>query len=210
MTLPRRLLLVSAAALPFASPALTRAQGGNTTDSAASAKLTLRAMGNPDAKVRVDEYFSLTCTHCAAFQRETFPQVKKNLIDTGKVFYQWHDFPLDQVALTAAVVARALPPDRYEPFINVLLTTQDKWAFARDVNSTEELGKVAALAGMPRSTFDQAVSDGSMRRAIVEAQDEAQKQHDVNSTPTFLINGKPLVGAVDYATFLKAVDAATS
>ena len=105
MILPRRLLLVSAAALPFASPALTRAQSSATTDSAASAKLTPRTMGNPDAKVHVDEYFSLTCTHCAAFQRETFPQVKKNLIDTGKVLYQWHDFPLDQVALAAAAVA---------------------------------------------------------------------------------------------------------
>ena len=205
MLLSRRLLLASAAALPFASPGLTRAQG-----SAAQAKLTPRTMGNPDAKVHVEEYFSLTCTHCAAFQRETFPQVKKNLIDTSKVFYQWHDFPLDQVALTAAVVARALPPDRYEPFINVLLTTQDKWAFARDVNSTEELGKIAALAGMPRSTFEQAVNDDAMKHAIVEAQDEASKKHDVNSTPTFLINGKPLVGAVDYATFLKAVNAATS
>lgn len=205
MVLSRRLLLASAASLPFASLPRARAE-----DSAPAAQLTPRTMGNPDAKIHVEEYFSLTCTHCAAFQRETFPEVKKNLIDTGKVFYVWHDFPLDQVALTAAVVARALPPDRYEPFVNVLLTTQDKWAFARDVNSTDELAKLAALAGMPRATFDKAVSDDAMRRAILASQDEAQKKHDVNSTPTFLINGKPLVGAVDYATFLKAVNAAQS
>ena len=203
MLLSRRLVLASAAALPLAL--VPKAQAA---DSAPAAKLTPRTMGSPDAKVHVEEYFSLTCTHCAAFQSETFPQVKKNLIDTGKVLYEWHDFPLDQVALTAAVVARALPPDRYEPFVNVLLTTQDKWAFARDVNSTEELAKLAALAGMPRSTFDKAVNDDAMKRAIIASQDEAQKNHDVNSTPTFLINGKPLVGAVDYATFLKAVNAA--
>lgn len=203
MPLSRRLVLASAAALPFLSRA--RAQ-----DAAPAAQLTPRTMGNPDAKVHVQEYFSLTCTHCAAFQRETFPQVKKDLIDTGKVFYEWRDFPLDQVALTAAVVARALPPDRYEPFINVLLTTQDKWAFARGVNSTDELAKLAALAGMPRATFDKAANDEAMKKAILTAQDEAQKQHDVDSTPTFLINGKPLKGAVDYATFLKAVNAATS
>ena len=203
MPLSRRLVLASAAALPLAL--FPKAQAA---DNAPAAKLTPRTMGSPDAKVHVEEYFSLTCTHCAAFQSETFPQVKKNLIDTGKVLYEWHDFPLDQVALTAAVVARALPPDRYEPFVNVLLTTQDKWAFARDVNSTEELAKLAALAGMPRSTFDKAVNDDAMKRAIIASQDEAQKNHDVNSTPTFLINGKPLVGAVDYATFLKAVNAA--
>lgn len=203
MPLSRRLVLASAAMLPFVPPPWARAQ-----DNAPAAQLTPRTMGNPDAKVHVDEYFSLTCTHCAAFQRETFPEVKKNLIDTGKVFYEWHDFPLDQVALTAAIVARTLPPDRYEPFINLLLTTQDKWAFARDVNSTEELAKLAALAGMPRATFDKAVNDDAMKKVILASQDEAQKKHDVNSTPTFLINGKPLVGAVDYATFLKAVDAA--
>ncbi len=203
MPMSRRLVLASAASLPFAIARRARAE-----DSTSAAELTPRTMGNPSAKVHVEEYFSLTCTHCAAFQKETFPQVKKNLIDTSKVFYRWHDFPLDQVALTAAVVARALPPDRYEPFINVLLTTQDRWAFARDVNSTEELAKLAALAGMPRSTFDKAVDDDAMKKAIIASQDEAQKNHDVNSTPTFLINGKPLVGAVDYATFLKAVNAA--
>ncbi len=203
MPLSRRLVLASAAALPLASLHRARAQ-----DNAPAAKLTPRTMGNPDAKIHVEEYFSLTCTHCAAFQSETFPQVKKDLIDTGKVFYEWHDFPLDQVALTAAVVARTLPPDRYEPFINVLLTTQDRWAFARGVNSTEELAKIAALAGMPRATFDKAVNDEALKRAIIASQDEAQKKHDVNSTPTFLINGKPLIGAVDYATFLKAVNAA--
>ena len=199
MPVSRRLLLLSAVALPFIARA---------AEDIETVILMPRTMGSPDAKVHVEEYFSLTCTHCAAFQSETFPQVKKNLIDTGKVLYEWHDFPLDQVALTAAVVARALPPDRYEPFVNVLLTTQDKWAFARDVNSTEELAKLAALAGMPRSTFDKAVNDDAVKKAIIASQDEAQKNHDVNSTPTFLINGKPLVGAVDYATFLKAVNAA--
>ena len=83
----------------------------------------------------MNEFFSLTCTHCAAFARETMPQVKKDLIDTGKVRWVFHDFPLDQVALTAAMVARYLPPDRYEPFINALFASQDRWAFARGVNT---------------------------------------------------------------------------
>ena len=53
--------------------------------------------------------------------------MKKELIDTGRVRYVWHDYPLDQVALTAAMVARVLPPERYEPFITTLLLTQDRW-----------------------------------------------------------------------------------
>lgn len=198
--LGRRLVLAAVGTLPFVGAR------GRAEEAAA---LTPRTMGNADAKVRVLEFFSLTCTHCAAFQRETFPKVKADLIDTGKVLYEWRDFPLDAVAMAAALVARALPPDRYEPFIDVLLRTQDRWAFARGVNSTEELAKMAALAGMPRAAFEAALTDEAAKRAILAAQAEAAKKFDVNSTPTFVINGKPLKGAVDYATFAKAVDAAT-
>ena len=108
-----------------------------------------RAVGDPKAPVQVMEFFSLTCTHCAAFARETFPQVKSELIDKGKLHYVFRDFPLDRVALLGEMVARALPPDRYEPFLLAMFRTQDRWAFAQGVNSTEEIGKMAALAGLP-------------------------------------------------------------
>ena len=74
---------------------------------------TPRTLGDAAAKVTVMEFFSLTCTHCAAFARETMPQIEKELIAPGKVRFVYRDFPLDQVALTAAMVARYLPPDRY-------------------------------------------------------------------------------------------------
>ena len=74
---------------------------------------TPRTLGDAAAKVTVLEFFSLTCTHCAAFARETMPQIEKELIAPGKVRFVYHDYPLDQVALTAAMVARYLPPDRY-------------------------------------------------------------------------------------------------
>ena len=155
MMLSRRstLLAITATAL---LPGLAHADS-------ADPRMGERTIGNADAKVTVQEWFSLTCTHCAEFQSVTFPQVKKELIETGKIRYVWRDYPLDQVALTAAMVARALPPERYEPFITTLLLTQDRWAFARDVNSTEELAKLAALAGMPRETFDKTIRDDTHR-----------------------------------------------
>ena len=145
MTLTRRLLIATLAAVPALGAA--HAQSGDP-------RMVERSIGKPDAKVTVQEYFSLTCTHCAAFQKETFPDVKEKLIDTGRIRYIWRDFPLDQLALMAAMVARALPPAQYEPFITALLTSQDRWAFTRSINPTEELAKFAALAGMPRATFD--------------------------------------------------------
>lgn len=191
---------LAAAALPFL-PRHAMAQ-------APDAKLGERSMGPADAKVVVEEWFSLTCTHCAEFQKATFPQVKKALIDTGKIRYVWRDYPLDQVALAAAAVARALPPERYEPFVSTLLGTQDRWAFARGVNSLEEIAKIAALAGMPRAAFDAAVNDAAMKQAILAAQDQAEKKLGVNSTPSFLFNGKLVAGAIPFARFQQAVDTA--
>jgi protein-disulfide isomerase len=196
MFLTRRTLFAAAAASLAAMPALAQS---------ADPRLTDRALGNPKAPVTVQEFFSLTCTHCAAWAKGVFPQVKTNLIDTGKIYYIYRDFPLDQVALTAAMVARALPPERYEPFVNALLATQDHWAFARDVNTNDELYKMAALAGMPRPLFDSTIADDKLRAAILAAQDAGSKKYSVDSTPTFVINEKPHAGEQSYDTFAKLV-----
>ena len=199
--LTRRPLLAAFATLPLLPAAAHAADDPRLSD---------RGMGPASAKVTVTEWFSLTCSHCAAFQRDTFPQVKEKLIDTGRIRYIWRDFPLDQVALTAAMVARALPPERYEPFISALLLSQDRWAFARGVNSTEELAKLAALAGMSRTAFNATIADADLKKAILAAQDEAEKKSGVSSTPSFVMNGKLTSGAVSYPDFLKAVEAAAS
>ena len=201
MPATRRLLIAALPSLAVA-PAL-RAQP-------ADPRMAERSMGQADARVVVTEWFSLTCTHCAAFQKETFPKVREKLINAGRVRYVWRDFPLDQVALTAAMVARALPPERYEPFITVLLGSQDRWAFARGVNTTEELAKYAALAGLSRAGFDAAVGDAGLKRAILADQEMGEKKFGVNSTPSFVMNGKTTSGAVSYDDFAKAVDAAAA
>ena len=164
-----------------------------------------RSVGTADAKTTVQEFFSLTCTHCAAFARETFPQIKSELIDTGKLRWVFRDFPLDQVALQAAMVARYLPPDRYEPFIMALFANQDRWAFARGVNTTDELWKTAALAGMSRPTFDQAVADDSLKNWILQQQADDQKQWSIDATPSFVINGQKYAGEMSFDAFRKLV-----
>ncbi|MEA2772573.1 MAG: hypothetical protein QOD93_5535 [Acetobacteraceae bacterium] len=164
-----------------------------------------RFIGKPDAKVTVGEYFSLTCTHCAAFALETFPEVKKNLIDTGEVKWVFHDYPLDQVALTASMVARYLPVDRYEPFINALFLGQNRWAFGRNNDPTEELWKTAGLAGMSRQTFDKALGDTGLRDWIVQQQKADTDQWKIDSTPSFVINGQKYAGEMGYDAFRKLI-----
>jgi protein-disulfide isomerase len=179
MTLSRRLLLALPAA--FALPALP--------GTARAADLSEHAIGSADAKVVVSEWFSLTCPHCAHFALNLLPQIRAAQIDTGHVKLVFRDFPLDQVALTAAMVANSLPAERYEPFIEALFASQDRWAFARGINNTEEIAKMAALAGMPRSAFDAAIANDDLRKKILAGQDKAINVYKIDSTPSFIFNG---------------------
>lgn len=184
MQISRRTLLAvgGAALIPMISPAWAQAASEDP-------RMGERAIGKADAPVTVMEFFSLTCPHCAAFSKETLPQVKTALVDTGKLRMVFRDFPLDQLALTAAMVARSLPPERYEPFCAALFASQDRWAFNRAGNPTEELAKMAALAGMPRPAFDAAIDDRALKAAILKEQDEGDKIYHVDSTPSFIFNG---------------------
>jgi protein-disulfide isomerase len=177
----------------------------NAAPPAGDQRKTPRTLGAADAKVTIAEFFSLTCTHCAAFARGTMPDIEKDLIAPGKVRFVYHDFPLDQVALTAAMVARTLPPDRYHPFVNALLANQDRWAFARGINSTEEIWKIAALAGMSRPTFDQAIADNDLRNWILQEQKTDQDRWKIDSTPSFVINGQKYSGEMTYEAFRKLI-----
>jgi len=196
MLLTRRVLLSVVAA----SAVLGGAAHAAGTDPEAP-----RSIGSPKAKTKVEEWFSLTCTHCARFGQEVFPEIKTKLIDTGKVEWVFRDFPLDQVALEAAMVAHYLPPDRYEPFVLALFASQDRWAFARGVNSTDELWKTAGLAGMSKDSFDKAIADQDLRKWILEQQQMAQKKWGVDSTPTFVVDGKVFPGEMSYDNFVKLI-----
>jgi protein-disulfide isomerase len=180
------------------SPSTPRADAGDE-------RKTPRTLGDAAAKVTVMEFFSLTCTHCAGFARDSMPQIEKDLIAPGKVRFVYHDFPLDQVALTAAMVARYLPPNRYSPFVNALFANLDRWAFARNVNSTEELWKMAALAGMSRPTFDQAVADTDLRDWILQQQQADRDKWKIDATPSFVVNGQKFSGEMSFDAFRKLV-----
>ncbi len=164
-----------------------------------------RVIGSPDAKTTVIEFFSLTCSHCAAFAAGPMPQIKKELIDSGRVRWVFHDYPLDQIALLAAQVARYLPVERYEPFVNALLATQDRWAFGRDANHTEEIWKTAGLAGLSRASFDKAVADNDLKTWILKQQQADQDKWKIDATPSFVINGTKYAGEMSFDAFRKLI-----
>jgi protein-disulfide isomerase len=206
MQFSRRFLL-SVVPARIALTALAVPAAGGLAVAAEDPTRSERSVGKPNAKVTVDEYFSLTCTHCADFADTTFQQIQKNLIDTGVVRWVYHDYPLDQVALIAAMVARYLPVDRYEPFINALFATQNTWAFNRSSDPREQIWKTAALAGMSRQTFDKAISDTGLRDWILKDQQEASNKYKIDSTPSFVINGQKYAGEMSYESFRKLIPA---
>ncbi len=201
----RRHLLFAAVPVMLAGPAI-RPIIRSAAAQRADARMNDRAVGHDEARLVVQEWFSLTCSHCAHFSTTVFPDVQARLIDTGRIRYVFRDFPLDQLALTAAMVARALPPDRYLPFVETLLSTQDRWAFNRAVDPMEQLGRQAALAGMPPTDFRAVVADERLRDAILREQDDGQKRYTIDGTPTFVFGAQKISPLASYADFAAGVE----
>jgi protein-disulfide isomerase len=161
-------------------------------------------LGHPNAPVTIIEYASLTCPHCAQFHTEVLPELKERYIAPGKVRLIYRDFPLDQTALAAAVLAHCAGPDRYFSMLDVLFETQSNWARADDaVAALKQLGKLGGLTQqeMTACLADEQLTDGILRERLA-----GQNEYDIGSTPTFIIDGKAYSGARDAEEFGELID----
>jgi protein-disulfide isomerase len=162
-----------------------------------------RILGNPEAPITIVEYASLTCPHCAHFENDVLPELKKKWIDTGRAKLVLRDFPLDEPALRAAMIARCAPPDRFYAYIDTFFKDQEKWVMARDYR--EALARLVKLGGMGKDEFDNCLKNSGLENRIVEGRLVASQQLDVNSTPTFFINGAKFSGAPTVEEFDKVL-----
>ena len=154
-----------------------------------------RVLGKTDAPITIIEYASLTCPHCAEFHNTVLPELKKQYVDTGKVKFIYRDFPLDQLALRAAMLARCAPEERYFAFVEVLFKNQQSWAAASDPMAA--LSRIGRLGGVPAEKIESCLNDKALADAVLESRMTGAKDFDVKSTPTILVNGKK----VDALTF---------
>ena len=167
-----------------------------------------RILGDVGAPVTIIEYSSLTCPHCATFHTDTLPQIKADWIDQGKARLVYRHFPLDGVALRAAAVANCLEGDRHFSFLEALFRSQQRWA--RSSDPIEALGGIAKLAGMDDATFQSCVeTDEEMERILARAR-EGAAAYDVQSTPTFVVNGRKVSGALPIEDFEKILSEAAA
>lgn len=161
-------------------------------------------LGSADAKVTVVEYASMTCSHCAHFTKDVWPEFKKKYVDSGKVYYVFREFPLDNLAAAAAMLARCTGGDKTMPFIEVLFEHQQDWAFGEG-NPVPKLFEFAKQAGFTQESFDKCLTDQKLLDNITAGRTRAAEVFGVNATPTFFINGKKLDGAPTIEAFDKMI-----
>jgi len=181
-TLNRRQLIAAAlvaAALPsFAMAQETRA-------------IPDMVLGKADAPVTVIEYAMFTCPHCAAFNKEVFPTLKAEYIDTGKVKLIFRQVYFNKPSLWAAMIARCAPADRYFGIADVIFSTQDDWTTQSDGDAMlKKLYGIGRQAGMTDKQMDACMQDRGLAEGLVAEYQKNAKADGIDATPTFLINGK--------------------
>ncbi|WP_193183548.1 DsbA family protein [Nisaea sediminum] len=165
-----------------------------------------RILGNPDAKLLITEYFSMTCPHCARFHTEVLPKLKEAYIDTGKIRFEFKDFPLDQWALRASAMARCLEGKRYFAMVEILMKKQEAWSRANDPYGA--LVKLGKLAGLSEKQVEDCMNDEKLIDYILNERLTASRDLGITATPSFMMNGRKLDSVFTFESFEEAISAA--
>src|SRR4030088_2256561 len=152
-----------------------------------------QAQGAADAPVTIIEYASMTCPHCSHFHKTTYPEMKKKYIDTGKVRFIFREFPLDPLAAAGSMLARCAGNDKYFPMIESLFAQQKDWVIQKPL---QPMMAIAKQAGFTQESFDKCLANQQMLDGLEAGRTRAVQKLNVNSTPTFFINGKIFRGAL--------------
>jgi protein-disulfide isomerase len=168
---------------------------------------TDRTQGNKKAKVVFIEYAAPSCPHCAAFNEQTFPTLKANYIDTGKMLYVFRVFPLRPDDGAAEKIARCLPEDKYFSFIDLLFRNQPLWDVEFGVTDVHGgLVRLGRMAGLSAEQVDKCIENSAEDDRINAVAAEGERRYGVNSTPTLLLNGNK-IGNASAAELSKLIDA---
>ena len=163
------------------------------------------AIGAADAKITVVEYGSMTCGHCANFATKVFPEFKTKYIDSNKVRFVFREFPLDNLAAAASMLARCAGGDKTFPMVETLYEKQADWAFTNG-NPVPKLFDIAKQAGFTQESFDKCLTDQKLLEQITAQRTAASDKFGVSSTPTFFVNGKRLQETPTVAAFDKMIE----
>jgi len=200
----RRLVLLAAGALAAIGLAACHPGGNAVTSDDMS-------LGDANAKVTVIEYASVACPFCARFNNEVFPAFKAKYIDTNKIHYVFREMLVgndDEVTMAAAgfLMARCAGKDKYFSVVDAIFHGQQAMEQSGDVRGG--LMRIGEAAGLSDAQFNTCINDDNALKALNDRSDTYSKRDSVDSTPTFVINGKKLVGVPTMASLDAAIAAA--
>ena len=155
-----------------------------------------KSLGNNEAPIKMVEFASMTCGSCAKFHNDVFPSIKKDFIDSGKVFFTYKDFPLDKFALKASVIARCSGDAKFFNFLSVIYNKQKDWTRTQD--PFKSLLKIAKLGGLKNDEIKVCVGNKSIEDGILKDRLNSSKKFDITATPTIYFNGKKYDGDLSY------------
>lgn len=166
------------------------------------------ALGDPNAPVKIIEYMSMTCSHCANFHTKTFDAIKAKYVDSGKAYFVIREFPFpgDTASLAAFMLARCTPEERFFPFVSMFMKQQMTWAAPADNDVRGAMLQLSKLGGFTQESFDACLTNQKLAGDVTAVRDRGAKDFGIQSTPTFLINGKSYSGDMSVDTMSALID----
>ena len=161
--------------------------------------------GSPDAKIQLIIYESLTCSHCADFHKNVYPDLKENFIDKGYVKIEFRNFPLDLAALNASKIAHC-KNDGKSDILHFLFENQEQWAKGNKIEDINSNLKKILDTKKYGINIDKCINNKKVEDHILEDRINAVKKFKLNSTPTLIINNKKFDKPLNYKNLKKTLE----
>jgi len=161
--------------------------------------------GSENAKITIIAYESLTCSHCANFHKDVYPQLKKEYIDTGLAKIEFRHFPLDIAALNASKIVQCKSDQSLE-ILESLYSNQQDWVKGNTVDDiNKNLKKFIEKQGF-KINFEKCINNKIIEDFILNDRIEGAKNFKINSTPTIIINNKKFEKSLNYKNLKKSLE----
>ena len=170
-----------------------------------SAEVNRIISGKENAKITIIAYESLTCSHCASFHEDVYPQLKKDYLDTGLAKIEFRHFPLDMAALNASKIVQCNQGQSLE-ILNSLYSNQQAWVKGNTIEDiNKNLKKFIEQEGF-NINFEKCINDKEIEDFVLNDRIEGVKNFKINATPTIIINNKKFEKSLNYKNLKKSLE----